>query len=199
MIPLGGNRPFVWGATGLCLAITVVAYALAGWLRSAPMPAWRWEAWAFAGFLALAVIQLLPITSTLSIGGQVIEADRLSLAPTDSILSLLTWGQYGLLLAFAAVAGGGRRRSGWMLETLFWLACAEAAIGLISLFAMGDTVLGAAKTQYQGFATGTFINRNSFATYVAAAIPIGIAILATSSPGAIPSGSGGSPAPGRRA
>jgi O-antigen ligase len=65
-----------------------------------------------------------------------------------------------------------------MLETLFWIAAAQAAIGLVSLFALGDTLLGAAKPQYEGFATGTFVNRNSFATYVAAAIPMGIALLA---------------------
>ncbi len=179
VIPLGGNRPFVWGAIGLGLSLVVLGYALAAWWQAAALPGWRWEAWAFTGFLALAVMQLFPIASSLQVGGQIIEAATLSLSPTDSVLSLLTWVQYGLLFAFAMLAGGGRRRGRWMLETLFWLACAQAAVGLVGLFAMGDTVLGAAKTQYQGFATGTFVNRNSFATYVAAAIPIGVAILAT--------------------
>lgn len=178
-IPLGGNRPFVWGATGLCFAAVVLAYALVAWWRASPMPEWRWEGWAFAGFLALAVVQLLPIASTLSVGGTTIEAQSLSLSPTDSVLSLLTWGQFGMLFAFATVAGGSQRRGVWVLEALFWIGCTQAAIGLISLFALGDTVLGATKAQYQGYATGTFVNRNSFATYVAAAIPVGIVILAT--------------------
>lgn len=179
VIPLGGNRPFVWGATGLGLGIVVLVYAVVAWRRGGPLPAWSWEAWAFAIFLALAVAQVLPIASSLTLGGGTVAAPSVSLSPTDSILSLLTWVQFGLLFAFATVAGSSRRRSARILEALFWLACAEAAFGLVSLFALGDTVLGAAKTQYQGYATGTFVNRNSFATYFAAAIPIGIAILAT--------------------
>jgi len=178
-IPLGGNRPFVWGATGLGLGIVVLVYAAVGWRRGAPLPVWGWEAWAFVVFLTLALAQVLPIASSLTLGGGMVTATSLSLSPTDSILSLLTWVQYGLLFAFATVAGNSWRRSAWGIEALFWLACAEAAFGLVSLFALGDTVLGAAKTQYQGYATGTFVNRNSFATYIAAAMPIGIAILAT--------------------
>lgn len=182
VVPLGGNRPFVWGATGLGLAVISLAYAVAGWWRSAPLPDWRWETWLFALFLVLAIGQLLPIGSSLSLGGTTIDMATLSLSPTDSVLSLLTWAQYGVVFAFASLAGSGRRRSCWVLEALFWIACAQAAIGLVSLFAAGDTVLGAAKVQYQGYATGTFVNRNSFATYVAAAIPIGIAILAAPAP-----------------
>ena len=179
VVPLGGNRPFVWGATGLLLGFMVLVYTVAGRQKAVPMPDWRWEAWAFVGFLALALVQVLPIPSSVSLDHVTLVTGTLSLAQTDSLLSLLTWVQFGVVFAFAAVAARNKRRSSWMLETLFWLACAQAAFGLVSLFAVGDTLLGASKVQYQGFAIGTFVNRNSFATYVAAAIPIGIAILAT--------------------
>ena len=185
-VPLGANRPFVWGATGLGLALIVLAYVAVGRVRRIALPAWRWPAWVFAAFLLFAAVQLMPIGATLTAGGLAIESPTFSFAASDSLLSLLTWGQYGLLFAFAALLGRSERRGHWMVEAMFWIACMQAATGLISLFVLGDTLLGVAKAHYQGFATGTFVNRNTFATYVAAALPLGISLIATADPSGDP-------------
>jgi O-antigen ligase len=181
-IPLGGNRPFVWAAVGVALGLIALIYLIAGRTRrGARLPEMLPEGWLFAGLLVLAGVQLLPITGFLppALLGPVAPEGwtSISLTPGDSILSILTFASFGLLFALLSIAGANRERAGLMLAGLFWIAVAQGVYGLVNLLLLGDTILGAAKVQYQGFATGSFVNRNSFATYVAAAIPMGIALM----------------------
>jgi O-antigen ligase len=177
VVPLGGNRPFVWAATGLAIGMAIAGYAGFG-SGDRALPRWRGEYWAFAAFLSFAMFQLVPWGGSTRLAGVDVDSASISLAPTDSLLSLLTWVEFGLVFAFGTLLAESRRRRGWVLAALFWVICAEASFGLLSLFVFGDTVLGTPKTQYAGFATGTFVNRNAFATYIAAGLPIGIATLA---------------------
>lgn len=177
-VPLGGNRPVVWGATGLALGVVITAQAAIG-RSGARRPGWRWEAWAFLVFLGYCVVQLLPFQTALKVGGSDMSGAQISLAPSDSLLSLLTWVQFAVVFAFGTLLAQSRRRRNWMIEALFWAIGIQAGFGLLSLFAFGDTLLGLPKAQYAGFATGTFVNRNAFASHIAAGLPIGLAILSS--------------------
>ena len=54
-----------------------------------------------------------------------------------------------------------------MMNLLFWIVVIHATIGLLLLFQLGDTIFGIQKWAYLGSATGGFVNRNSFATFLA--------------------------------
>jgi O-antigen ligase len=177
VLPLGGNRPIVWGATGLALGLVVTAQAAIGG-NGVQLPRWRWESWIFLAFLIFCLGQLLPVQTALKVGSTEVSGTQISLTPSESLLSLLTWVQYAVVFAFGTVLAQSQRRRNWMLEALFWVICAQAGFGLLSVFVLGDTLLGLPKAQYSGFATGTFVNRNAFASYIAAGLPIGLAILA---------------------
>jgi len=79
------------------------------------------------------------------------------------LIRQLTYGLFFLLMLQAS-ANEARRRM--MFDILLAVTVAYGIYGLVSLQS-GDTILGLEKWAYQGYATATFINRNSFATFLA--------------------------------
>src|SRR5690606_14782855 len=64
-----------------------------------------------------------------------------------------------------------------MLMGILVIVAGFAVVGLLSLTQWGDTLLGFEKQAYLGYATGTFINRNSFATYLAVGLTVGAVLF----------------------
>jgi len=85
---------------------------------------------------------------------------------------------YGLFFMLAAQVSANEGRADRLVKMIFWATVAHAAFGLIQLTQLGDTLLGADKKYYMGFATGTFVNRNSYATFMAMGMAIGTGLLA---------------------
>src|SRR5690606_38321648 len=83
---------------------------------------------------------------------------------------------YAMLFFLVAQVSVNPHRGRQMLRFLFWVTVAYAVYGLVSLTQLGDTLLGLDKWAYLGSATGTFVNRNSFATFLAFGIAMGVAI-----------------------
>jgi O-antigen ligase len=125
-----------------------------------------------------------PAPVTLADGSQIV-ARTISMAPGDTALMLVTMGTFALLFFLFSQVAANRRRARIALRALFLIIAASAIFGLISLTQLGDTLLGFEKRYYLGFATGTFVNRNSFATFLASGLAIGVPVLLDSVAAAI--------------
>ncbi len=108
-------------------------------------------------------------------GGLATTPRSISLDPGSAQLVLIQFFTFGLLYLLTVQVAINRRRARRMLLAIFLIVVAFAGYGLISLTELGDTLLGFEKQIYQGYATATFINRNSFATFLAVGLTTGVA------------------------
>ncbi|WP_193335478.1 O-antigen ligase family protein [Devosia beringensis] len=174
-LPFGSNRPFFWALSATITGVTILFWAVTrgkqfpfgAILRDVGL-----QAWLFGLFLLFLVVQILPIGPWLGVlasgglDGLGAVPRTISLAPGDTLLMLLRQATYaGFFFLMLQVASRDRPRSS-SLDILLIIITANAVIGLASL-SMGDTILGLEKWAYLGSATGTFVNRNSFATFLA--------------------------------
>ncbi|WP_176847244.1 O-antigen ligase family protein [Roseicitreum antarcticum] len=187
-IPLGSNRPVWWLVLGLAISGGAVWHLLRG-MRIAPnrrlqMMKHRQIFILGVSVVGFGVIQALPIADMLPgfllrLPGSVASTSAIrtiSVAPDASLLAALRLIIYliFLVLVFEVAAQPNRgERIGWML---FFGITAHAVWGLISLNFLGDTLLLGEKFAYQGVATGTFVNRNSYATFLGFGIVLGVAL-----------------------
>lgn len=186
LIPLASARPVFWMASAVLIALIGMWYALSLLVLREPsrilLRRFWFEAVLFAALCLYLAAQLLPIGRFVPIGftlsdGTVLSTGMLSLAPGDTWLMLISLVGYGLFFALFLQVAANRRRARRVLVALLAIATAEAIYSLVSLNYLGDTLLGLEKTAYLGFATGTFVNRNSLATFLAAGLTIGAALL----------------------
>lgn len=184
-IPLGGNRPVVWMAAAASVGLLGCWYGTALLFKRAvprlPLERYWPEALGMIVFMLFGAMQVIPLGRALPIVFQLpegsLDASYLSLTPGDSWLTLIGFATFGLFALLMLQVAANRRRARLLLACLFAILVGHALFALVNLHYLGDTVLGLPKNQYEGFATGTFVNRNSFATFVAAGLSIGVAIL----------------------
>ena len=109
-------------------------------------------------------------------GMQLPERIPLSLDPYGTYLSF--WLTLGYWLLFSLVLGGVKSRR--QLITLAWViviaGAFQAAFGAFSILSGLETLLLAEKQSYKGVATGTFVNRNSFAGFLEMTLAVGIGL-----------------------
>lgn len=186
LIPLGSARPAFWMLTAALIALIGIWYALRLFvLRQYPRIAlgrFWFEALLYVVLCLYLGAQLLPFGLFMPIAfalpdGTSLYTRMLSLAPGDTWLMLISLVGYGLFFVLFLQIAANRRRARRVLVALLVIATAEAIYSLVSLNYLGDTLLGFEKTAYKGFATGTFVNRNSLATFLAAGLSIGTALL----------------------
>ncbi len=174
-IPLGSNRPFFWAMWAATVGGTAAIYLLLLLLRGEPLRFAPTRLWApallilgLAGFL---VMQMLPVwpagVSFPTARGDTIIAGTLSLAPGSTWHVLLQLGTYVLFFLLALQVAVNRARARTLALTILAVVAAHAAYGLVALTMLGDPLLFFEKWAYEGYATGTFVNRNSFATLLA--------------------------------
>lgn len=100
----------------------------------------------------------------------------ISVLPTATLAGALRVLAYMAFFALALEAGGQAARAerlGWLI---FFGIVAHAVWALVALNLLGDYVPWGEKPGYQGVATGTFVNRNSFATFLGFGVVLGIAL-----------------------
>lgn len=136
----------------------------------------------FLAFCLALAMQALPLSlgfdrSIVLPDGTTVTSESLSFAPGDTWLMLMRQAGYAVFWFLFLQTGRNARRARSSLLVIFGMIVAHAIYSLINLTQWGDTVLGFPKTAYLGFATGTFVNRNSFATFLACGIAIGTALL----------------------
>lgn len=186
-LPLGGNRPILWAIWACAAGVAATIYALhlivSGSDLAVPLRRFAVLAGAFGALCLYLLVQSLPIADILGLGriearGVSLASPTISLTPGLTQLMFIRWLGYGLIFFLAAQVGANRSRAVIVLRVLYLAIVAYAVLGIAFLGFFGDTLLGLEKWAYQGVATATFVNRNSYATYLAFGFAIGAALLA---------------------
>jgi O-antigen ligase len=186
--------PLPFGAVGPMGRLTLEIMALtltAGWVLVAvredlALPP-RSVCIALIGVLAVAALQVLPlgerVVATLSPhaaalrrGLDPVPTPTLSLAGGATASALRTGAAIvGIVfVATSVVASRGPRR---LALTCLCAAAFQGLYGLLVLASGHDRIWNVPKTSYLDSATGTFVNRNHFAGFLAATLPMGIGLV----------------------
>lgn len=185
-LPLGSNRPLFWTVSALLVGVFAAVYffslARSGGSLRFPVSRLAIVVVGFGLLCGFLVIQAAPLGALLgpiqfAPRGVAVSANALSLAPGATWLMFIRMAGYGLFFLLILQVAVNRERAQFLLEAIFFIIAAYAAFGLLELTQLGDTILGLQKWTYQGYATGTFINRNSYATFLAFGLVIGASLF----------------------
>lgn len=180
---VGSNRPLLWAINGgLTVLIILLLSALAA-RRGLPDADWRPVAWGLAGVAAVMawmVVQVLPLSGAfpglLAASGPAAVAHTfrtISVDPAATLAALVRFATPALL-GFAALIvcldRDGARRSSRLLDVVILVASLIGAYGLYALHLGASQPSLVTASDYAGFLTGTFVNRNTAATYLAIAL-----------------------------
>ena len=186
--------PLPFGSVGPAgrLTLELLAFALtAVWIFAATREAValppRSVRFALVGLLAIAALQVIPLGArTVSALSPAAAGLRFELDPIpDSTLSLAPDATASALRTGAALAGilfvatsvvaarGATRLAGAALAS----AAFQGLYGLLVLASGHDRIWSVPKTAYLDSATGTFVNRNHFAGFLAATLPLGVGLV----------------------
>lgn len=171
-LPFGSVRGFFWGLSafyvGLVYAFYLYRLNRLGEVPRVSMRSMRLQVAIFALVCAYLVVQVIPFGQFALVdeGGVVITTPTISIAPDMTLLMLMRQLTYGLFffLVLQVAANDGRRDA--FIKIILISILFYAALGIFNLQS-GDTILGLPKWAYLGSATGPFVNRNSFATFLA--------------------------------
>ena len=185
-VPVASNRPFFWAINAMIVSGLTIAYlaALGGKPSRLRIPL---NAMGAASFLFLAtivwmVIQIIPLPQSIASlpvwdeASNSLRADlphTISVDPAATIGMIIRFVTYGLLFFLALQATANPSRARWMITAIFAITLIHAALAIAMLLEFGDVLLLFPKWAYQGYATGFFVNRNSFATFTAFGIVAG--------------------------
>ncbi len=189
-VALGSNRPLSWATWAVVMGaislVSAIVMARTTERFRIGLDRLRLESMLFAILLFYLVFQQLPLgfSHIPNEPGLDISAAQISVAPGATLLTTLRMLTFGLFTFWflQAAANGDRRKR--ILDILLIIVVVHALYALVALFQLGDTILGADKWAYWGSATGTFVNRNSFATFLA----LGAGLASASLGGVLSSG-----------
>lgn len=175
---LGGNRPIAWMVNIIAFSALMIAYELSLAFARAPYPvAPRRIGVPLALFATFAVWVLIQSSTQMptrldnGIWGLAQEAlasavqGAISIDPEATRLGLLTLLPPAVAFWLALQLGRDARRARLLVIGLALISSLYAAYALVALHWFPGTLLWFTKVDYVGFATSTFVNRNSYATY----------------------------------
>lgn len=183
-LPFGAVYPVTWGFTAVFVGLATVIYMLQlsriGISPRVSLAEIGAPAALFALYSSYLVLQILPIgllfpgLTSFDANGMTFASSTLSVASDQTILMIIRHLTYGLLLFLVAQVTQNPDRRQFFLKAMLAIIALYCAQAVISLQA-GDTLLGLTKHHYLGSATGPFVNRNSFATFLAIGAVIALA------------------------
>lgn len=180
-IPLGSNRPAAWMTWALLLAVLAMVQVIGTW-RLDPdrrmMSEQRLPILALAGALVLGVLlQLLPFAGE-PVGALLPEnmGSNWSITPAATAMGLVRILSYILLFVIVTEISTNGQRVSRMMWLIFWGILAHGVWAMVSLSMLEEFTFFGEKVAYLGSATGTFVNRNSFATFMAMGLSVGFAL-----------------------
>ncbi|WP_300518019.1 O-antigen ligase family protein [Aliiroseovarius sp.] len=191
-LPAGSNRPVPWMLwSGVVFALHAAHLALISHIApETPLHIRRERQWIAPViglvFCAGLVLQVVPLPGALpdhlaSLPGALGEAmprpGQISLVPEASQLGLIRALAYVSLFALAVEVSARGARLARMGGLLVLGIAAHAAWALIAFRFLGDIAPWGEKVAYRGVVTGTFINRNSFATFLGMGLILGITLV----------------------
>jgi len=184
--------PFGSVAPGGRLTLELMALALTAlWMFTAArsqvaLPP-RSVSFALLGLLAIAALQLVPFgaglvaalsphAASLRQGLDPVPEPTLSLAAGATASALRTGAALVGVLFVTTTVVAARGATRIALAALV-AAAFQGLFGLLALASGHDQIWGVTKTAYLDSATGTFINRNHFAGFLAATLPLGLGLV----------------------
>lgn len=192
-IPFGSARPIFWTINAAAVGLVGIAYTVALMRIEEPFRySLRRLPVATLLFVLLGLylaVQALPIgrlgipfvdqiLTFQTASGTTTTAPSISLTPGATWLMLLRWATFGVFYFLVLQAAGSERRATLMLQAAVLVIAFYAVLSIATLTQLGDTILGLEKWAYQGSATATFVNRNTFATFLAFGAVISCSLLA---------------------
>jgi O-antigen ligase len=174
-LPFGSVHGFSWGFFATFTGLLALIYALSmqriGEQWRYPLTSLGTPAVLFGAMVVYLLIQILPIglltgpIEIVSSGVTVLSGNTISVAGDMTFLMLMRQLTYGLFFFLVLQVTYNDTRRRFLLDAVLVIIVAYGVLAIVSL-QTGDTVLGIAKTAYSGSATGPFVNRNSFATFL---------------------------------
>ncbi len=169
---VGSNRPIFWMFWTMVLGVLGLVYLgrTARFKHQRPYRLRQFKVFfaIYGAFLAFALIQTIPIPGL---------GRALSDMPDASLMGVLRMIGLVIFFALALEVSGRTSRGHWMSWAIFYAVGAHALWALISLNILNDVTLWGEKEFYVGYATGTFVNRNSFATFLAMGLVVGVSLV----------------------
>ncbi|MEO8683574.1 MAG: O-antigen ligase family protein [Devosia sp.] len=161
-VPLGSNRPLFWAVTAVAVALLGAGYSAALLVNRERLR---------VGFDEITLVPALFITQYFYLAIQIMPLPlfglpMISVAPGSTLLMLIRTASYGVFFFLVLQVARNASRNAFMTKAMLAIGSLHAVAGLVMLRS-GDTILGLKKWAYLGSATGTFVNRNSFATFLA--------------------------------
>lgn len=176
VIPLASARAPIWLIwTGLLALVS--AYVV---LRGASLER-RWKPRFTQEWLVALLLLVVPLWASIQLLSPTLISTRLRelYLPAEASLSgILRFVGYLLLAAVLLEVVTRRSRVLLLARILFFGIAAQAVWAMVALQMLGDVSLWGEKTAYLGYATGTFVNRNSLATYLGFGLVLGFGLLA---------------------
>lgn len=186
-LPLGSNRPAFWAAWGLLLGAIGLIYFFSLYVRGSALRISPWRApeltIPFALLLAFTIVQTLPLAGFGYVPlqafprGLELEPAGISLDPQTTGLTLLQFASYGLLALLFLQAGYRGSRADRVLSGIFVVIVAYGLLGIVLQGELRE-LLGIPGSS-SDMVTGSFVNRNSYATYLSFGLAIGVALAIT--------------------
>lgn len=181
-LPLGGNHSLAWLSFAAAIAVSVAAYGLLMFYFDPSRPSRSCRYPVIFGLTASVIMvcaaQLLPIDFGPLAGlPEKLWPQRLTLSASATVLGLVRMLSFCLLFVLVLEICTNTNRTEWILRWIFYGIVFHAIWALISLAFLDDTILFAKKMAHQGYATGTFLNRNSFATFLSMGAMMGLGQL----------------------
>ncbi|WP_291832683.1 O-antigen ligase family protein [Limimaricola sp.] len=181
-VPRGGNAPLAWLVLSFLSGLLLLVHLGLTWQlapkRRHPLRQHPWIAVPGALVLVVILLQLAPLGGW-SWGSlpAAVRPRGFTLTEGATWLGAVRWAGYAAFFAtFLGVTRNARRQSR-LLMVLFFGVGLHAVLGLALFGPLGDQALLGDKTAYLGFATGVFVNRNSYATFLGMGLCLGIAVM----------------------
>ncbi|WP_169507178.1 O-antigen ligase family protein [Pleomorphomonas koreensis] len=185
-LPWGGIRAFFYMLYAVVVAVMGLFYAMGlyrGHVRPRlPLSVFAVPVLLFGLVIVWLLVTLLPLGllaapewAMLSPVAEV--AGRISIGPGATFDMLVRYLTYGLFFILALQVAVEQRRAKTLFRVVYWGIAAHALLALALLTYFGDVLLFLPKEAYFGDATGAFVNRNSFATFLAFGAIMGAALI----------------------
>ena len=188
-VAIGAVPRWAWCALSL---LTGVLLAIVGWRSltgALPVVSAR-RIWlpllSFSLVLAWALLQAAPITPVewhhpiWKKAAQALEVDlagAVSLNPDETVDGAIRLATYAGIFYIALTLGRDATNADRILRAVALGTGIHAAYGLVAFLSGTETILWFAKTSYRGDLTGTFVNRNSYATFAGLGLLCCLAVI----------------------
>jgi O-antigen ligase len=189
-VPFGANREWAWGLLAALIGAMLLPMAAAFILKpGAQTVAWQHYRWLAAGYLlvlAWMIVQAMPglpeflhhpvwQQASAALGRTL--PGTIAVNPAAAAAETAKFAAYGGIFWLALQFGGHDTRARVMLWVILLAVAANALYGLAVYFSGNNTILWFPKWAFPEFLSGTFVNRNHFATYAALGLLIGFGFL----------------------